>query len=538
MTAHSIAALETLRALAGGRGGRALILRGAGGPYYAGIAQAPVDTLLEFALRWLDHPGFEEVLAITGTGPHLPALQIDPAFRVGLSAGAWRVRGGASPPPPPSPEADPDLLDLAAVRATYGTTSDRVVLAAQNAPWAERVAHALTLVEERAGLVWQGTRAVRRDGPLPRALVIVDDRFLTPRSDERAQPDGSFQSAALDARLADLTSQLGRTDLVILASADPALRWKDVPVVEAPPAASYGAFYPGARGPLAEVLRNVPPRATAGALAELDSLIGLAAVKEQVRGLVDRLREDRERRAQGLPVQDMRLHTVFYGNPGTGKTTVARLLARIFGESGLLSGQKVTEVSRGDLVGQYVGETTQKTAAVCRQALGGVLFIDEAYALHRGEGRDYGSEAVDELVKWMSDRPRDLAVILAGYPREMRAFIAGANPGLVRRFDFHLSFDDYSDAELADVVGAQARREQDDLDDAALTAAAARLAAHRAECARKGLAFGNAGDAIRLLQAARRERTTRIRARATRSRDDLARLTAEDFARATLGTGA
>jgi hypothetical protein len=580
---HSIPAFDRLRRIASGNGGQLLVLRAPpsprpGSPWIpAGLHRTAATTLFEAALTLLTSPTYARTVAITGAGPHLPPLALGPSFRVGLTAGAWLAgspeSGARSPEPGTDAPADPDLLDLGSVRRDFGTRdTDRVLWTAQNMPWAERLSRMLAEVESRAGLEWQGTRHAPKGSAGGRTLVLIDETFLLPRADELAgaPPHQPFQASSLAARLADLSPRLGPVDVVVLSSADeaqlrerglvaaslarpdapeparsayPALGWPGMEVAALPaldPAQPHGPFYPGAPADrtLGQVLRTAVPRVSFGPLEELESMVGLLAVKEQVRGLVARLREDRERRARGLPPQDIRLHTVFYGNPGTGKTTVARLLARVFAESGLLSGGKFTEVTRADLVGQYVGETTQKTAKVCRDALGGVLFIDEAYALHRaGTVQDYGVEAIDQLVVWMSNHPRDLAVILAGYPREMRHFIAGANPGLVRRFDFHLTFEDYTSSELVDVVLAQARREHDEVDEAALPVVRERLERHRNDSARSGYAFGNAGDAIRLLQAARRARTARIAALASRSRDDLVRLTPADFARAELAFG-
>ena len=196
--------------------------------------------------------------------------------------------------------------------------------------------------------------------------------------------------------------------------------------------------------------QDTPPEKMEDLKAELHGYIGLDVIKDQVDSLVNWIGICKARKEHGLPTPDLSLHMVFSGNPGTGKTMVARLMARIFKSLGVLSKGHLVEVDRSGLVAGYVGQTAIKTSEVIEKAMGGVLFIDEAYALTNRGGMDYGQEAVDTLLKAMEDHRDDLVVIVAGYTKLMADFVH-SNPGLESRFNRFLYFPDYTVEEMTGI---------------------------------------------------------------------------------------
>ena len=258
-------------------------------------------------------------------------------------------------------------------------------------------------------------------------------------------------------------------------------------------------------------------------LAELDALVGLEAVKREVRRLTSLLQVQQLRTERGLPVIEISHHLVFTGNPGTGKTTVARLLSRIYRSLAVLSSGHLVETDRSGLVAGYVGQTATKTKAVLEQALGGTLLIDEAYALARGGEQDFGREAIDTIVKFMEDHRDDLAVVAAGYPDEMIMFIS-TNPGLQSRFGRTVHFADYTTDELVQIFVRLGERHEYHAGDDAIEALRLVIAAQP-----RDQGFGNARFVRNIFEAAVTKQAMRVAPLSDPSTEQLTTLTVADI---------
>lgn len=261
-------------------------------------------------------------------------------------------------------------------------------------------------------------------------------------------------------------------------------------------------------------------------LKELDEMTGLSEVKDQVHSLSDYLQIQKIRKELGLQNPSLSRHMIFYGNPGTGKTTVARLLGRIFKELGLLKTGQLIETDRSGMVAGYIGQTAQKTQELIQKALGGILFIDEAYALIRpGSNNDFGREAVETLLKAMEDHRDDLVVIAAGYPQQMDEFLA-SNPGLSSRFGTRIHFNNYSLPELLNIAASMAEHMDYVLDEGAQKRLEQSLAALTEEPTPD---FGNARTVRNILERAMMKQAERLMKKKDLKPEDLRLLTEEDF---------
>jgi len=362
----------------------------------------------------------------------------------------------------------PSLAALALARhreaMAYATALSEVCTAAATlgTPTPQVMGNASTAAAAQLGAVRPSPTSPRTDGTLnalpsePGARLSEDEMLRIATESGRAVTE---QLNAVRNALTKMTSGLDLsagdppppmtqdgtiavTDPSRLASSHLRDHRSDQPTESAPPTTA------DTPEPAEEKQPEPPPKTLEELLAELDALVGLGAVKAEVHRQVAVLRIEAKRESAGLKVPTITRHLVFVGNPGTGKTTVARLVAGIYRALGLLTKGQLIEVDRSELVAGYLGQTAMKTADVVKSAVGGVLFIDEAYSL---AGDQYGTEAVDTLVKEMEDRRNDLVVIVAGYPEPMAFFIA-QNPGLASRFRTTIEFADYTDDELVGIL--------------------------------------------------------------------------------------
>ena len=260
-------------------------------------------------------------------------------------------------------------------------------------------------------------------------------------------------------------------------------------------------------------------------MAKLEELVGLETVKKDVKSLINLIKVRKLREENGLPNSAMSLHMVFLGNPGTGKTTVARLLSGIYAAIGVLSKGQLIEVDRSGLVAGYVGQTALKTQEVIKSAMGGILFIDEAYALAGGGENDFGQEAIDTVLKAMEDHRDDLVVIVAGYPAPMERFIT-SNPGLESRFNKYIDFPDYTGEELMAIFEIRCKKGGYTLTEEAAEYARGYFAAMYEG---RGDNFGNGRDVRNFFEDCVTRQADRLAQMEEPSREDLISLTAADL---------
>jgi len=442
--------------------------------------------------------------------PHAPAPTSPPttleqaldalveiAESAGVEAGTARAEGSALAAA--VAESAPGAAESWAIAVGGGTTQDFFDAASRGRRW--RAAPTAIL----GGLVAQGSP---RSVPYAEALAEVISAACglgepTMRVIGNASVAAAAQLTAAGARTAPAVSDTTTSATATRLTATPATTTLATasPTEQAPP-------------------ETMKPKTVAELLAELDALIGLERVKREVHRQVAILRVERLRTDAGMKNATMTRHLVFTGNPGTGKTTVARLVSGIYHALELLSTGQLVEVDRSELVAGYLGQTAVKTAEVVARAVGGVLFIDEAYSL---TGDQYGAEAVDTLVKEMEDKRDTLVVIVAGYPAPMLAFVA-ANPGLSSRFRTTIEFDDYTDDELEQILTLLAAGSDFDLTAEALAHFRELLAATDRDST-----FGNGRFSRNTLEAAIGRHAWRLREVEAPTTDQLRQLLPQDL---------
>ncbi|MBP3646241.1 MAG: AAA family ATPase [Clostridia bacterium] len=315
----------------------------------------------------------------------------------------------------------------------------------------------------------------------------------------------------------DVISQMTRNNLKRMADD----LWGTSPV---PSVAETKEAEKPAQQPSENVETEEKPESIEDLKKELESYIGLETVKKEVDSLINLVTIQKLRKENGLPVNDLSLHMVFSGNPGTGKTMIARLMARIYKSLGILSKGHLVEVDRSGLVAGYVGQTAIKTSEVIEKAKGGVLFIDEAYALTNRGGTDYGQEAVDTLLKAMEDNRDDLIVIVAGYIELMEEFVH-SNPGLESRFNRFLHFPDYTVDEMMAMFDMRCSQNGYTLSDDARDLLRSLLALYSLDI--KG--FGNGRGVRNLFERAVSAQANRLATDPDITKEDLMLLTADDI---------
>ncbi|WP_413208281.1 AAA family ATPase [Rhodospirillum sp. A1_3_36] len=586
MTTHSLPRLaEYLEAL--GQSGGTILVTGHRGPFYAGLRRVPARTLLEAVATGLGEEKYREIIVLSGRGAHLPKdVRVGPNLTVGIQLLSWYLRPpvaieekpSATPPvdsehgrdDDDDDDDDDDFLSFDELSVFTAQRGNRVLQNLEGVDWRSRLHDILKTVEQACGYQWINGSAERMaDGPRTGTVIVLDDTLLTPpqfpfapgtqlepqsaalltrrfavlgkeakragvylivlsASEERAQGlrDGTFFRVALH----DGQDDFGGREYLKAIDAMPGISLPEsriIPWPTVPADRPFGERVGEANMPLYDALRGHPPREIPDPIARIEKMVGMDQVVQQLRSLQQGLEMEKQRRLNGLTTQPPRLHTILQGPPGTGKTTVARALGEIFADLGILSGG-FKAVKRSDLVGSYLGHTEARTRQICQEALGGVLFIDEAHQLASGGETDFGRQAIQELMSWMLDYQDRLAVVIAGYPSEIKTFL-DVDPGLPSRFAKTVTLNDYTDDQVIEILRLQAAAMDDVLEEAALPIARTLITNHRSHCEAARQPFSNGRVAENIIREARVARDSRLFG--TRpNRDDLTILKAEDFA--------
>jgi hypothetical protein len=399
-------------------------------------------------------------------------------------------------------------IELLAMIACFGELDD------------PRVAAATPVERRRAMLLESGSQHLETPSPLFSLLRDADLRDGAGRSRTYYEHAMAVAHAAVT-----LDGYTGRLELAAIEQLRSMLLRLLPPVEHPAPDKARPPQSDASTAPAIGTLQNLhePQKTTEELFAELDALVGLAPVKREIRRVADLITIERLRRERDLPIAPQSRHLVFTGNPGTGKTTVARLVAQLYRALGVVERGHLVETDRAALVAGFIGQTAARVTEVVDAATDGVLLIDEAYALIRGDDRDFGREAIDTLVKLMEDRRERLVVIVAGYPVEMEEFI-GSNPGLRSRFPRVVYFPDYDTEELLRIFEMLAGHNHYELNDGARD----RLRAHF-DTVPRGPGFGNGRLARNLFEEACAQQASRLVRIDEVSRDDLVCLTADDI---------
>jgi Cdc6-like AAA superfamily ATPase len=560
--------------------------------YFVGASRSdPPRTLLDAALSVLAGPRYARVIVATQAGGHMPDWTVS-GKKIGRVSGVWLLRGeafseGAARAAQPPRRYMPDLSGLARPRP-----GDRFVRQTPHEEYLKRAFGVIQEIARQLGSYWdeQNREFFKVDPAAERILVVVDAHAIAPsvrdlpgflahypEAEQQARDSNLARLESAFRSLPELCRALG-ADIALLAPSQtaaarlaqpdegfvvaclrsrrsansqetavpaqsfdqiephlPKLSWPGATVVNAPQLAdlcAFGDFYPRASAsmPLYDLLRRVPPRKPQDPVERFEQdFVGMDEVKLKIGKIVDVLKANATKRALGANVEPPVLSAAFIGNPGTGKTTAARLLARIYRETGMVRTDTFIHTTRQDLVGPYIGHTEKIIKDLLEEAKGGVLLIDEAHGL-AGEGNDFGQHVIRALLPVLANPPFDPVIFVAGYPKEMDKFF-NMDPGLKGRFlrENRFHFTDYTDPEMVQIlhkmISQKGYRESGDLEAALLTA----VMRERRAILQEGDIFANGRVAEHILRRAEARQARRINAQSSIGLEEAMTLIADDF---------
>lgn len=563
MTNHSLE-LDRLHQMAKGTGGQTMVIEGQASDarYIIGLKHKPETSCLTACLKSLQHY-YDDILIISGFNSLLPHIALSPKANLGQAITCWQYKSSRTSDDGNEDRSTDALTQQLFNRFGHGQ-SNALIWSLQQPTWVKQITDSLDEVSKRISNDRRTLiilcKSIFELSPIQHQNLLTDKSNISDYNYQHFAHQFAHMPESVSGTTSDLiflthhpTSTLlqnGRLTKEYICQMNgpahlkdlieeqlPFFRWEEetfqylvFPNVEDAP---FGKYLPSSESLLYRALRKTSPVIVDSIMDELDALIGMDAAKLKVRELIELLKLELTRKQMGITVKPHILHTSITGNAGVGKTILARILSKTFYQMGLIKTKAFTSCTPADLIGQYVGETSQKTKDVIQRAKGGTLFIDEAYGLTPTNGNPYGEDAIRELLAPMLEHPEDLVVIIAGYADRIAELIR-TNQGFGRRFKNHIHISDYTNDQLVDIAHYLAAQSDFTISPDSHTIIKAKLQHHRELMQQVNQAFGNGGEVEKLISSAKIAQAFRLSNVQHKDIQTLQTLLPEDFLNATL----